>query len=52
MVDGRRWTTPTDRRRLVGYTIGSSCEPKGSGELKIADAFLFGFLSPCKIMAL
>ena len=31
--DGRR--TPTDGRRLDGYTISSPCEPNGSGELKI-----------------
>ena len=41
MVDGRRRTTtddgrtPTDGRRLDGYTISSPCEPKASGELKI-----------------
>ena len=31
--DGRR-RTPTDGRRLDGYTISSPCEPNGSGELK------------------
>ena len=30
--DGRR--RRTDGRRLDGYTIGSPCEPNGSGELK------------------
>ena len=34
-ADGRRRTT--DGRRLNGYTISSSCEPKGSGELKISE---------------
>ena len=27
-----------DGRRLDGYTISSPCEPKGSGELKMANS--------------
>ena len=39
-ADGR---TPTDGRRLDGYTISSPCEPNGSGELKTSQQSLVKF---------